>query len=142
MPYQASPNRANILLWVQALESGKFQQGHTVLKSRRVDGDHWRYCCLGVACELAIEHGVQVQTAMVPYGSVTHVAFDGQHGFLPQSVVDWLGVDHPNPLVRLGDWVTAVEANDRRRFTFLEIARCLRATYVKEEGSDAAASET
>lgn len=41
--------------WVKALRSGKFAQTTSVLKRKLVGvgpGDHWGYCCLGVACEL------------------------------------------------------------------------------------------
>lgn len=36
--------------WVQELRSGKYEQGHGVLKRERPDGT--KYCCLGVLCEL------------------------------------------------------------------------------------------
>lgn len=37
--------------WVKALRSGRYKQGKNRLRSR--DGDQLRYCCLGVACNLA-----------------------------------------------------------------------------------------
>ena len=43
-----------IELWLQALESGRYKQGKDVLKT--ITG---KYCCLGVACEIANEYGVR-----------------------------------------------------------------------------------
>lgn len=41
-------NRAT---WVEALRSGKYQQGQGCLKKDLSDGTT-RYCCIGVACEI------------------------------------------------------------------------------------------
>ena len=43
-----------IELWLQALESGKYKQGKDVLKTKT-----GKYCCLGVACEIANENKVR-----------------------------------------------------------------------------------
>jgi hypothetical protein len=43
----------NAQKWVEALRSGKYQQTRYLIS--RKDG---KYCCLGVACELAIAEGV------------------------------------------------------------------------------------
>lgn len=37
--------------WLEALRSGRYQQGRGWLKFK--DGDGERYCCLGVLCEVA-----------------------------------------------------------------------------------------
>ena len=41
----------NAKKWVEALRSGKYEQGSGALK-RRVDDGEYEFCCLGVACEL------------------------------------------------------------------------------------------
>lgn len=47
--------------WVKALLSGKYKQGkHSLKKTRKSEV---RYCCLGVACEIA---GAQVQVKREP----------------------------------------------------------------------------
>ncbi len=38
--------------WIEALRSGEYPQGNMYLNSRG------SYCCLGVLCEVVIEHGV------------------------------------------------------------------------------------
>lgn len=47
----------NIQLWVDALRSGNYEQGQQVLQASG------RYCCLGVACKVAQDNGVDVCTS-------------------------------------------------------------------------------
>jgi hypothetical protein len=49
----------NAKKWVTALRSGRFKQGRSVLNQ----GDR-ALCCLGVACEVAIEAGVPVKKTL------------------------------------------------------------------------------
>lgn len=44
------------VLWLSALRSGGYEQGAAVLAKRRGAGDIWRYCCLGVLCEVQEIH--------------------------------------------------------------------------------------
>jgi hypothetical protein len=80
---------ANAKEWVQALRSGKYAQGWYQLKR-----DDDRFCCLGVACELAMKAGVIKR-------------YEPSNGALPRSVRLWLGLKHEN-----GDYGTASLAND------------------------------
>jgi len=43
-------DREFIIKWIEALRSGKYVQGRKALACK--DGEEWKYCCLGVACEL------------------------------------------------------------------------------------------
>lgn len=70
----------NAKKWVEALRSGKYRQGKNALATE--DG---RYCCLGVACELAAAEGVAQK---VGFGQ-----FDGAKFELPASVIEWLGLN-------------------------------------------------
>jgi hypothetical protein len=45
------PNLANIRAWVDALRSGRYEQGHGRLLT--VADDVKRFCCLGVACDIS-----------------------------------------------------------------------------------------
>ena len=38
-------------LWVEALRSGKYNQGFSALKHKKVD-EGFAFCCLGVGCEI------------------------------------------------------------------------------------------
>lgn len=64
----------NAKKWVAALRSGKYEQTNSQLMK---DG---KYCCLGVACEVAMEEG-----------SIGH--YDGGRGSLPETVRIWLQLD-------------------------------------------------
>jgi hypothetical protein len=56
------PTRAKLIkMWVAALRSGKYEQADgTLHEVDRDDGEKHRYCCLGVACEVAREAGLPV----------------------------------------------------------------------------------
>lgn len=87
-------------LWVEALESGKHKQTTGYLSitdgklaTKKADGLRTKViptgeCCLGVLCEVAIEHGVVVQVTekdgIKSYG--------GHTADLPQQVKRWAGL--------------------------------------------------
>jgi hypothetical protein len=87
----------NAKKWVAALRSGKYKQGRKFLRYKD------EYCCLGVACELAITDGLPVVRTNVPTsersggtingGRMDVVGYDGKVGILPNSVRTWLGCE-------------------------------------------------
>ncbi len=78
----------NMRLWVAALRSGEFAQGRKRLAQSGDGGATWRYCCLGVACELAIRHGVEVKTttmgARLPSAMAWTAAGERHHVAIPR----------------------------------------------------------
>lgn len=137
-------------LWLEALRSGKYEQGNSVLRT----GDD-KYCCLGVLCDIAAKAGIipepTVRTGAVDVGGADISAFrfgnetglnqwgydkdpdeSGQLAYLPKSVVAWAGVP------RYGDryWAEGVESrpeglavlNDAGK-SFTEIADIIEAEY-------------
>jgi hypothetical protein len=87
--------------WVAALRSGEYVQGRDALHVRH--GGVSRFCCLGVACDLAEKAGiVRADESTVFRGRTRYVAVedatDGSGSLLPIAVADWLGVSR-NPLV-------------------------------------------
>jgi hypothetical protein len=85
--------------WIDALRSGKYEQGSEKLRS--VSG----YCCLGVLCDLyAQEHDTQwefrgyEETNLQP---MDYWYYEGESEFLPESVMDWAGLESNNPKVRV-----------------------------------------
>jgi hypothetical protein len=77
------PRRA----WVEALRSDKYKQGQGCLRL----GD--RFCCLGVACELAVEAGVIPPPTKRDDGAYQYgKAAGASTACLPDCVRDWLGV--------------------------------------------------
>jgi hypothetical protein len=120
---------ANAEKWIAALRSGKFLQGKDYLK---VDG---KYCCLGVACELAIADGLAVTTGIErTHDGRTAELFDGEKFYLPLSVQEWLRLE-----TNTGNWSprnkpvlddNVAYLNDKGR-TFEEIAEFVK-THEKE----------
>lgn len=99
--------------WVNALRSGDYEQGRGALRQ----GD--TYCCLGVLCDLAVKAGVIKQTegpydyvyGPTPYGSAA--------AFLPDTVIDWAGLDSHNPVITYGEDLAALNDDG---CSFLQIA--------------------
>lgn len=93
-------------LWVEALRSGKYQQGTGCL---RMDDT---FCCLGVLCDL--------------HAKETGGKWDDRNeyldcsGILPSRVRDWAGLDQRDPFA--GDTIPLTGHNDRLLKTFPEIA--------------------
>lgn len=64
-------------LWVDALRSGKYQQGKGTLESNPPRGEEPQFCCLGVLCRLAYEHNViarKIENNIVYYDNIAHAA--------------------------------------------------------------------
>ena len=82
--------------WIAALRSGEFKQG----KDRLRTDD--RFCCLGVACELAAREGIidkgkgeRMDSGLTryQYGSYELYYGEGKYQYLPRLVCDWLGLN-------------------------------------------------
>lgn len=121
-------NKANMLLWVRALQSDRFAQGKGALKMTRMGST--TYCCLGVACEIARENGVILRERTDELGSIW---FDERHGVLPKTVLEWLGLDAANPFIT--ESLDAVSANDDEpgNMSFREIGQHLIDYYKLEQ---------
>ena len=85
--------------WIDALRSGKYEQGSE--KLRTVTG----YCCLGVLCDLySQDHNTQwdfrgnEETNLQP---MDYWYFGDQSEFLPESVMNWAELKTHNPTVRV-----------------------------------------
>jgi hypothetical protein len=86
-------------IWVAALRSGEYRQGRGAL--RNDPSDHpTEYCCLGVACDLAINfYGQGHWDGDIFFFDPEDHA--GSAGLLPSSLARLMGFSHQNP--RLGD---------------------------------------
>lgn len=78
--------------WLEALRSEAYPQTNGEL------GNSDGFCCLGVACEVALSHGVTMELGLSEHGTMF---FDSMSQYLPTAVEDWLGVGSMNPMVRL-----------------------------------------
>jgi hypothetical protein len=81
-------------LWVAALRSGEYQQGHGRLAATQSRDGEVRFCCLGVACELFNEHhpDEQLPVEVREEGPLTVVSYAGRRTNLPARVREWLGL--------------------------------------------------
>lgn len=131
-------NKKNMRLVVAALRSGAFEQGQGLLKQKTASGS-MLHCCLGVACEVAMRNGIELEvtvSGMIRSDQIGY-RFDGGGSALPYRVMEWLGLETPNPLVDLG--MTAIMANDAYSWDFKGIADGFESYYglLEEGGGDA-----
>lgn len=109
-------------IWVDALRSGKYQQGKGCLYR---DG---KFCCLGVACEEAVKAGVEVEKYCDDQG---RISYDTVALTLPSSVRTWMGLKNNDPRVQTtlngieSKWFLSA-LNDGGK-TFAEIADLIEA---------------
>jgi hypothetical protein len=99
-------NRERVQLWVEALESGEFQQGRNQLRnSCGFDEAHtkvqYSYCCLGVAIEVALRNGYEPQEYTNTLGQTNPEDYDHLSTVLWPGIVTWYGLDNTDPLVGL-----------------------------------------
>ena len=71
--------------WLAKLRSGEFAQGSGQLRTWDSVKKVWRYCCLGILCEMSglgeWEEGLRVS------------AYLGSKHYLPVEVAEWAGID-------------------------------------------------
>jgi trans-aconitate methyltransferase len=121
-------NQGNVRRWVEALRSGDYVQGKGALAQ---DG---KYCCLGVACEVALRNGVQMDVKRD-----TSVYYYDQHSVhLPRAVMEWLGITAMSPMVDYVDRAGLLqrefltELNDLLGMPFAEIADAVEHTFLSK----------
>jgi hypothetical protein len=123
----------NAKLWVKALRSGIYRQGKGVLRTTSNE-----FCCLGVACDLAVKAGVLKEDATLNSSpSLSLNSTSGPDGFyygecadsskfgLPVAVREWLGIS--------GEGIFSEPINECRYlsdlndhgFTFEQIAKVI-----------------
>ena len=112
-------------LWIEALESGNYNQGRNKLRQ----GDS--YCCLGVLCKLAVKAGVTVEAKNTKLHLRTSIYnYSGENEELPWEVIEWAGLEDANPCINKEYFLdrqelTLAELNDGGR-SFIEIAAIIR----------------
>lgn len=127
--------------WIKALRSGNYKQAKSTL-GRHPENGQPSYCCLGVACEVAIGMGMTRDREL--HGDTVY--YDGEslipwHGFRRQiGLDDWtvnvpIGAfdeDHEYEDRSFGDArdVELASLNDDYGWTFDQIADALEHTYI------------
>jgi len=137
-------DKERVQLLVDALESGVYRQ--TNAKLCKIIDDEQMFCCLGVACEVAIANGLNILVTD-PGNTSRAVAYNGETAYLPEEVRDWYGFEYVDPALYI-DFVihpgedptehesSATKANDKYHKTFAQIAAAFRRTYLQEEPTD------
>lgn len=85
------------VLWVEALRSGKYEQGKHALRS----ADN-KYCCLGVLCEIAVKEGAIEPPTQHEYGSYVYEQM--ATAFLPPTVLTWANMQSNGLSTASGQW--------------------------------------
>ena len=119
--------------WLEALLSGKYQQGAGYLRSQdALTETADSYCCLGVLCELAVEDGIIESGrdgghSAFWYGDKPSEFPGGgtwSKHYLPDAVSEWADIDGLGNLAKPGK--SLADLNDTGS-TFEEIAAVIEA---------------
>lgn len=118
--------KKRVRAWVKALRSGKYKQGREVLKTKS-----GRYCCLGVACNIARK---DLKADWVWNKEQRYNSFLGDTAVLPNKVRRYYGFSEQNPTIWLGGRpsVTCASANDHEKWSFKKIADAVENTFLKK----------
>jgi len=130
-------NRERVQLLVNELLTTDKEQGPSYLNA------NGRYCCLGIACEVAKANGCEVSTATFTAATGTNItAYDEAHDVLPPSVMEWYGFTSSDPAITyqrptgIGraygrvSVVLATNANDKLFWDFRRIGEAFRDYYL------------
>lgn len=120
------PNKERIRLWIEALRSGEYKQGKGALQH------NGEFCCLGVACEVAIKNELDIK---VFHDADGFVQYDVEYNYMPIVVGEWFGFerdDLTNPRLGKGIGLNAVRVNDELKLSFEEIADALEKRYLTD----------
>ena len=140
--YTKKETAANRKLLADALESNRFKQGRRYLCYEEEKTMY--YCCLGVACELAMENGIRLGKRKETTSGVYHYIGSNRQeltGVLPYEVMKWLGFADNNGMLILSIENTSddnevlfslVDANDTS-VPFPEIAKLIKKGKVRLE---------
>lgn len=75
--------------WLEALRSGEYKQGRTMLKQGQ-SPDNLKYCCIGVLCELAAKDGVIDNSVKSSFDPI--YSFNEKECLIPDEVARWAGL--------------------------------------------------
>lgn len=91
-------------LWVAALRSGEYKQGHGQLRRRKDT-----FCCLGVLCNIHAQEHPDIAAKQKNQN-----VYMGEDGLLPDAVMRWAGLrqDNPELLNEKEQLVCLAELND------------------------------
>jgi hypothetical protein len=127
-----SCNIENMKMFVEALNWGSYEQTQGTLRDSNPDkpGDY-RYCCLGVATDLAVKAGTS-EKFEVKDGDYVVTRDVWGTGYMSEPVMEWLGIKDKNPMLDfgMGQRMLAAQANDAYHQDFTQIGAAFHNTYL------------
>jgi hypothetical protein len=136
---------------VSALKSGKWVQTCGALRRGGEHGPGGGFCCLGVACEMAIKDGLGLPVVPSISGRYTYgTTADSSQVKLPEVARQWYGfrdrdpsLQVPQRYVNISGWVAvywqpnweaaASTLNDNAKLTLPQIGECFQYTFLRDE---------
>lgn len=117
--------------FIAALRSGEYQQGDSQLHLYNLNNQPDKFCCLGVACVVALKNRVRLNVSR----GYSSIQYDGQYGYLPEKLIKYYGFKDNDPMLvdTDGTEITATKANDALNYDFNKIANLFERTYLSEE---------
>lgn len=87
--------------WLEALRSGRYEQGRSQLRNDRETDGVVRFCCLGVLCDLHSKggEGHWGQPEVSGWTRYYSRGEDARGADLPQRVMLWAGLDSSDPIL-------------------------------------------
>lgn len=129
-------NVERLKLWTQALKSGQYNQ--TTSRLGVIQDGEASYCCLGIACEVAIANGLDIDRNVNLFGvegvdeGDGSIVYDNEPSVLPKAVQDWFGFRETNPMIHLPEDernMSLAECNDALNMSFEQIAKVVEDNY-------------
>ena len=143
VPTLSEEQQERVRAWIRELrgENGRvWPQGRHGLVTLGPDGEPAGFCCLGVACEVAVAGGAPVRWENTPaarrYYWPGFLGPDSSTTSLPPVVMEWFGFDLSAPLVLPQGGVrppSVIQLNDTAGFTFAQIADRVEQTYLPQD---------
>lgn len=143
---------------VAALRSGEFEQATGTLRKALgpLDGVdfmgvnfpvEYRYCCLGVASELAVRGGVPPEVVWLNHhstdeGDLSESKYSSPASVLTETTKEWYGFDSLDPTIHIRDnhgfveRISASSCNDGLAWTFNQIADAFENMFLTPDPED------
>lgn len=127
--------RDRIRKFVEFLRTTGRKQGRSTLAKQT--GKSIKYCCLGLACEIAMQEGLPIERKRIDFVPAIYKYGDNSSNstaVLPTVVRDWFGFRSGDPtlLAENGEFDTASGLNDDHGYNFKRIADAFERTYLSE----------
>lgn len=114
--------------WCDALRSGEYEQGKTFLKVKYKGEYKYRYCCLGVLCEI-LEDRLDLSVSKVNMEEGMSILFNENNTGLPKKVQEFTGLSKYGNIDEEDDEDSLASYNDSGEYTFDQIADIIEESF-------------